>query len=189
MKKCLNELPESYKETFALDVKKNIKAAIILNVCAVLLLVPFVFGAISVFRNSGADLSQFTLVHKLVLLVGLILYILLHEVVHGICFFIFSKKKPVFGFNFLAAWAGAPDYYFHKGQYLITCLAPLVFFSVVFLPLCFCLPLGFRLIAIILMGMNVAGSIGDIFVAYKCIRYKKILANDTGFKMTIYTEV
>ena len=123
------QLPEGYTEIFTLDLQKNKKTAWLVNILALLLAVPMVIiGAILVPFTTFLDFSDGHLPvfwKIIVLLAGFILYMVLHELVHGICMKHFSKAKVHDGFTGLYAYAGS-DACFHKKAYIIIALAPVV---------------------------------------------------------------
>ena len=52
-----------------------------------------------------------------VLLVNMVLYLVLHELVHGICMRAFSGIRPHYGFTGLYAYAGSTAYFGEKAVY------------------------------------------------------------------------
>ena len=56
----------------------------------------------------------------------MLVMIVLHEGLHGLFFWLFTREKPKFAFKGFYAYAAMPDWYLPKKEYLITALAPLV---------------------------------------------------------------
>ena len=121
------------------------------------------------------------------LIVGLVAYIVLHELTHGVFLSAFTKMKPKFGFTGWAAYCGNEGYC-DKPRYAVVALAPLVFWGIVFAVLNVFFHEGIWFWVIwFLQTMNVGGSSGDIYVSCKLIKYpKEILVQDTGMEMKIY---
>lgn len=184
-------LPAGYTEIFALDLQKNKKIALIVNGIALLIAVPmFVAGILiepltALYQTDSGILPM--LVRAGVLFVGMFLYIILHEAVHGICMKHFVDVKIKYGFTGLYAFAGC-DAYFNKRSYIIIALAPVVVWGVVLAILnCFVSAEWFWVVYFIQI-MNISGAAGDIYVTCKFAKMPKdILVRDTGVAMTVYS--
>lgn len=122
-----------------------------------------------------------------VLVVGAVVYIVLHELTHGVFLSAFTRTKPKFGFVGWAAYCGN-EAYCNKPCYAVVALSPLVVWGIVFgvLNVFFHDGVWFWVIWF-LQTMNVAGAAGDLFVSFKLLFYpKEILVQDTGLAMTVY---
>ena len=119
---------------------------------------------------------------------ALMLYIVLHEVVHGIFIYLLGKQKPHFGIRLPYAYAGS-DIYFDKKSYLIIALAPVVFFGVSLLALNIFLPRSWFWFIYILQIMNLSGSAGDAYIAYMVNGMPNdLLVRDHGTEMAFYAK-
>lgn len=128
-----------------------------------------------------ATLLSFTL-----LIAGFILYVIGHELVHGLFIRIFSGKRATFGFNWLYAYAGSEGY-FTKGQYTVIALAPVAMFGALFLALALLLPPEWFWHAQLLQAYNLAGAAGDYYVVALAAKMPRgLLVRDTGFTMDFY---
>ena len=113
--------------------------------------------------------------------------IVLHELVHGFFFWLYTRARPKFGFNILYAYAAAPDWYFPRNQFMWVGLAPLVILTlvgVVLLPV-----VSFSWVPALLLGLivNAAGSVGDLWVVgWLAGRPRESLLQDRGPKMQIF---
>ncbi len=93
--------------------------------------------------------------------------IILHELVHGVLFWFYTRERPKFGFSLLYAYAAAPDWYFKTNIYWLIGLGPLIFLSLLgmlilpFVPLSW---LGYLLLAIFL---NATGAVGDLYIVIR----------------------
>ncbi|HMQ29453.1 MAG TPA: DUF3267 domain-containing protein [Chloroflexaceae bacterium] len=98
------------------------------------------------------------------LLVATAVVLVLHETAHALCFWLFTRKRPRFGFKGLYAYAAAPGWHVPRLQYAITGAAPLVLLSLGGLLLVLVVPLGALPLLLYALTLNAAGAIGDILV-------------------------
>jgi len=121
------------------------------------------------------------------LIVSMLVSIVLHELVHGAFFWLFSRSRPKFGFRAGYAYAAAPGWFFPRSQYLVIGLAPFVLLSLVGMILVTFVPI--RWLAVILVGMiaNASGSVGDLWIISLVLRERrKIVIEDLGDGMNFY---
>ena len=183
---ALLKLPESYEESFHIDLQKDKKLAILVNAISLIIFVPIIIignfiSPISHFFNDG-------ILSLILFVAGCAVYIILHELVHGIFMRIFSKVRPNYGFTSLYAYAGS-DAYFDKTHYIIIALAPVVIWGIVLAALCV-ITNGTRWfwIMYLIEGMNLSGAAGDLYVTWRFLKLPRdILIQDSGIAMTVYT--
>ncbi len=189
--KALRELPLEYKEIFSIDLQKDKKQTLIVNGLAVavyiLMIVPVNFfipiNSLFTFEKSISEM----VIRNVVLVVGMIAYIILHEAVHGVAMKICGTKKCKFGFTGLYAFACSDDYY-NKKAYTFIALAPVVFWGVVLAVLNIVLPTEWFWVVYIIQVANVSGAMGDFYVTYKFSDMPDdILINDSGVGMKVYS--
>lgn len=181
-----NELPQGYEEALTFDLKKDKKLVVWLNVLSVFALIPFLplWFWMTWKMNVQVDPS----LNLLILLIGIVVMLILHEAVHGIFFKLGTDQKVKFGFNGLFAYAGAPGIYYKKKYYLMIGLAPLALVSLLLIVLM----LLFREVALLplylIFVVHFSGCVGDMYV---CAKIRKLpdeaLLVDTGLSMTAYT--
>ena len=152
-----------------------------------------VFLAIGCFIESPSVLLDGELIFgivipAIVLCVGIVLYIVLHEAVHGMFMYAFCKSRLRFGYKVIYAYAGS-DAYYDKLKYIIIALGPLVIWGIVFAVLTVFFHSGVWFWVIWLLQVtNVSGAAGDIFCTFKMLKYPSdILVQDTGTEMTVYS--
>lgn len=189
MNKYYLELPENYKLDKTIDMKK-MSTNIFLNVLNILfviisflILIPLKFKEIK-FDN----LIELSIV-MFIALIGFIIYIVLHELTHGLFYKIFTKQKLTFGVSLTYAYCGVPNIYVRKKEAIIACLSPLIIFSIIFLTLIFILPPNYiNLSIIILFSFHFGGCSGDIYLSLILLtKYKKdTYIKDTGPTQYIY---
>ena len=125
------------------------------------------------------------LIRLVSLLALLVLYIILHEAVHGIAMRICGTKKVKFGFVGSYAFAASDDYY-GKGAYIFIALAPVVFWGVVLAIINPFVPIEWFWAVYFIQITNLSGAAGDLFVTFKFLRFPKdILIRNVGVKMTV----
>lgn len=193
MKKPLsyNTLPEGYKTVYEINLLSNKKLAITINALSVVMLLPFIivlpFLKIKLF---SIELGLLSLVKFGVFFVGYLFAIMLHELTHGICFRIASKKKVKYNFHILYFSASVPDSYFVKNYYLVIGLAPSVVVNLILIIMTtlfyFYLPNWFIIIYFI-FAFHFVGCVGDFYVCGKLLKMKSdTLVQDVGVGMTMF---
>lgn len=183
------ELPDGYKEILKIDLQKNKKQAVLVNVMALIIGVAMLTPLLS--KNIRTDVFESAFENSfpklLVMLVGMIVYLILHELVHGIFMKKFSGIKPKYGYTGLYAYAGSTAC-FNRKCYIIIALAPIVIWGIVLAVLQFAVPDSWGWIVYCIQVINISGAAGDIYVTYKMSRMPAdILVNDVGVSMTVYS--
>ena len=178
-------LPEDYREILKVDLQKNKKEALIVNgIALVITVVMMVIGCLLVPFWTIYD----NFLQLIMLVLGIIAYILLHELVHGICMKHFSGEKPFYGFTGLYAYAGS-DCFFCRKDYIIIALAPIVVWGIVLLALNLYFGEMFFWVFYFIQMLNISGAAGDLYVSWKFTKLPAdILINDVGVSMTVYSK-
>lgn len=188
-------LPQGYRGAYHLNAK-NIKVGIIFNLIATVIAVLLAaLGAMLLFvlkipfRDVG---GAWIFLFPLVFLVGMLVYLVLHELVHGLAYRLMTHQKLTFGISWSCAFCGVPQIYTYRRTALIAVLAPFVLFSLLFLAiaavLLFLSPLWYML-TVLLFAIHVGGCCGDLFVAGLLLfkyRSPKTLMRDTGPEQFFY---
>ena len=144
------------------------------NVFAVILLVPLaVIGFCLFFQINGAGGVSAGPGSMFAFLISIFVLVVVHELIHGACWAIFSKnhlKDIEFGIMmpYLAPYCTCAEP-LTKGQYLFGALMPLLLLGI--------LPMIVGILAgsmpMLLIGILLAdGAAGDIMIAWKVIRFK-----------------
>lgn len=190
--KATDVLPRGYKEIFSVNLQKNKKMAISLNivatVVAVIMIIPMCFVVpISALFSMEEGIGRYIL-RFAVLIAGSVLYLVLHEAVHGIAMKICGTKKIKYGFTGMFAYAGSSDYY-DKKSYIFIALAPVVLWGIVLAVLNFVVPYEWIWVVYIIQVSNIGGAVGDFYVTLKFSRFPSdILVSDSGLGMTVYSK-
>ena len=172
-------LPKKYKLAQTVDMQTNKKQAFLINLVAALvgvaLTVPMLFlipinGLFDMGDLSGTAIFLYVL-RFVVLLLGSVVYIILHELTHALFMKIFGAKRIKFGFNGLFAYAGSEHEYFRKWPYIVIALAPVVIFFIIFTTICpFIYTTSWFWVVYFWQILNIVGAVGDIYVS---IRFSK----------------
>lgn len=191
MMKAYTELPRGYREIDSIDLQKNKKLSLLVNGVALLIVlvmaIPmhFVVPMTTLFDMSqgyGAYFLRFG-----VLMAAIVVYMVLHELVHGITMKMCGTKKIKYGFTGVYAFAGSNDYY-DKRSYIVIALAPIVVWGVVLLVLNLLVPVQWFWIVYWVQVSNISGAAGDLYVTYRFSRLPQdILVQDYGVGMTVYS--
>ena len=179
-----------YKECTKIDLVKNKKEALLVNIYGIIIMVVMavfipllIMGGIIEFNLETTFPLSF-----IVLLISLILYIPLHEIVHGIVLKNYTDEKLSFGWKLVYAYCGSKEAVVDRKEYYAVALAPLLVFSVVFISLMVLNP-SLSFVWYVMEIMNVSGSVGDIYVSIKLRKEKSrdILITDSGTDMSFWS--
>jgi hypothetical protein len=195
---AVRELPANYRSAGTLDLSHNMGVLLVMNILGLVLF--FVFGGLFVIilmqmrpldAPAGLSFSVNSFLDVLrmvvVLLLDIAVMIVLHEGAHGVFFALFTGSKPVYGFRAYYAFASAPGWYFPRGQYLVTCLAPFVLITALGFWALAVLPPGWFLAVLALMVLNASGAVGDLMVAGWLLRQPPgCLALDQGDAVSLF---
>lgn len=185
-------LPEGYNEIFSVNLQKDKKMALLLNgsallIAAVMAVPAHFYTPITDLFSLNGDFKSYG-IRMAVLLGGLILYMVLHEAVHGIAMKISGTKKVKFGFTGLYAFAGSKDYY-DKKTYIFIALAPVAVWGIVLAVINILVPKEWFWIVYFIQISNISGAAGDFYVTLKFMRFPKdILISDSGVGMKVYSQ-
>ena len=185
------ELPVGYEEIYAVDLQKDKKKALLVNLIAVgiaaLMIVPMLFVVpISSFFNMDSGIGKY-FIRLFSLVVLLVAYMVLHELVHGAAMRICGTKKIKYGFTGMYAFAGSSDYY-GKKAYIFIALAPVVLWGIVLAVINPFVPTEWFWVIYFLQITNLSGAAGDLYVTLRFSRLPKdILVKDYGVGMRVYS--
>lgn len=183
-------LPENYKEVCSIDLQKNKKEALIVNgiggaVSLAMYIIMEIRKPFMVWISEMAD-KGLLLPALAALILGTVIYVVLHEFTHGITMKCMGGKQVKYGFTGMYAFAGSSKDYFPKRQYICIALAPVVLWGIIFAVLQVFLR-GWEWVVWFLQIMNIGGAAGDIYVTARVAGMSKtILVMDTGVSMTVY---
>ena len=189
--KAATALPDGYREIYAVDLQKDKKLSLQVNLLALtiaaVLAVPMHFVvSITYLFDMEAGLGAYA-VRFATMLVLMVVYMVLHELVHGIAMKLCGTKKVKYGFTGLYAFAGSEDYY-GKRAYIFIALAPVVLWGVVLAVINPFVSAQWFWVVYFIQIINLSGAAGDFFVSVRFSRLPKdILVKDYGVGMTVYS--
>ncbi len=190
--KSVQSLPEGYSEIYNVNLQKNKKTALLINsvglLISLILAVPmdFVVPMSTLFSMDNGFAAYYIRFGALIALY--VLYIVLHEAVHGIAMKMCGTQKIKYGFTGLYAFAGSDDYY-DKKSYIFIALAPVILWGVVLAVINIFVPQDWFWVVYIIQIGNLSGAAGDLFVTIKFSRFPKdILVKDYGVGMHVFSK-
>ncbi len=181
---AVEQLPDGYGERVKIDLQKNKTEALLVNGLAlVIMLVLIVIGHLIVPVQA---LLRLGITKLLLMVIGVLLYLVLHELTHAVCMKYYGAEKVKFGYTGLYAYAGS-DAYFGKKPYIVIALAPVVVWGVVLLILNLLAGDGWFWVVWLIQVSNLSGAAGDLYVTAKLSKMSAdILIQDSGVSMTVY---
>lgn len=207
--KPIVELPANYIKIDTLDLSRDIGVLIKLQIAVLLSFIPvgwvFLLATFALRPAAREVLPQWGLfdlnfdngffVQLIIspplvfsLLLATILVIFIHEAIHGLFFYLYTNRRPRFGFKILYAYAASPEgVYINRSQYFIVGLSPLLvmtFVGVLLLPV---LPLIAIPSLVFTLILNASGSVGDVaMMAWLLRQPKEALIKDTGIMVSAF---
>lgn len=189
--RSFSKLPDGFVEIYSIDLKKNKKAALLVNALAIIIgvalaIIGHFIVPITTLFSMDSGITMYML-RYLVLVISLFLYIILHELVHGIAIKICGTKKVKYGFTGLYAFAGSNDYY-DKISYIFIALAPIVVWGIILAVINIFVPAEWFWIVYFIQLSNLSGAAGDLYVTVKFSKMPRdILIFDYGVGMKVFS--
>jgi hypothetical protein len=188
-------LPPDYAPRGSIDLSTNHTAMLALSIASVVALL--VFGVLALYITAlvrpdiaGGEFSlgaSELLIGLVAVLVLTFLMIVVHELIHGLFFWLFTRERPTFGFKGAYAYAAAPDWYMPRNQYAVVGLAPLVLMTLAGFALLPVIPVWAIPSLLFVVVTNAAGAVGDIaVVGWLLLQPRTTLVNDIGDAVTLY---
>ena len=184
------ELPEGYREILHIDLQKDKKLMLTVNILAAVIMAAMFAAVIWVVPLSTMfdfeDLTGMWL-KTMAMALGYLAYMVLHEAVHGIVMRHYCDAKVTFGFTGMYAFAASKAYYCRK-HYLVIALAPIVVWGIILGILNFMVPLSWFYVVYFIQAGNISGAAGDLYVTWRMSRLPEdILVQDDGVSMTVFS--
>jgi len=188
--KAYHVLPDGYEEKLQMNLQKDKKTAMKINIWAFVLTFLLILAGnfvVPIYVFVEADTTLEFALRIGGLLLAYLAYIILHELTHAIVMRAVGGGKVKFGFTGLYAYAGSTEDYFDKSSYRCIALAPLVFWGIIFGILTVVVPPGWFWTAWFLQVGNIGGAAGDLYVTARLWKEpESILVRDTGLDMTVF---
>lgn len=184
----MTNLPNGYREIRRVDLMRNRKEAVLVNLLALVITATVVaLGFVLCPPFVEIEIGIHTIASMVGVTAGIILYMILHELIHGVFMKGFSGLKPRYGFTGLYAFAGS-DALFNRRQYLIIAFAPVVILGGILAVLTAAFYETAFWDLYIIQTVNLSGAAGDFYVGFLIARSgNDVLVRDTGTDMTFYS--
>ena len=193
------QLPPGYQISGIIDISKDRRLMYLLNVLGLVMLPVsgWLFIQAMAWVRTGLPTGEFnlglsgSLLQILVTIFSALILIMadvvIHEAIHGVFFWLFTRARPVFAFRWTHAYAAAPDWYIARGPFVVTTLAPLIIISLAGIAAMRFVPVGWLTPIWFLLTFNAAGAIGDLLVFVWLLRQpSNSLVQDRGDAVTLY---
>lgn len=154
------QLPSNYQFDMKMDLKNDKKTYIAIQ-GLVLFIVAIMIG-LAIWLNFPTKNNWSTVATVLVTVAMCAVYMIMHELVHGVFLKMFSNIKPIYFVRFPFLCTGS-EAYFNKRSFNIIALAPVVIWGVFLVAMLFVLPPNFFLSIFIVTTLNFASAAGDYF--------------------------
>ena len=187
------ELPEAYSEKFVIDAndkKQGMRFQVAAIIIAAVLINVFYFMYAR--PRLGEIAAGFTLTKCICFVAVRYLYVVLHELTHGLVYMLRTKKKLTFGFRPPSAYCGVPDVYTYRSTSMLSLFAPLTVYSILFILLFFIINEPFsKAMILLLLALHLSGCVGDLYsIGLFLFRFTdpSTLRRDFGPKQVYYTK-
>lgn len=191
-------LPEDYVLVKHVDAKKDKKLIAIYTILSfvpivvilpILCVVAYFVNGYNILDNADVQLR---IVALFVTIGVFVLYIILHELTHGITYKAYTGQKLTFGLTLTVAFCGVPNIFVRKKASLAALVMPFAVFSVIFIALTiglwFISPL-YGILAGVLFAIHFGGCVGDLhWTLLYLTKFKRCntLMRDTGPQQWLY---
>ena len=189
------QVPEGYSLAYHINASDK-KTGVLMSIGAFVIMivaVVLVFAGVPKpwsIRILASDSKYF--LYLGVWLVLEVAYVILHELTHGAVYKALTHRKLRFGITWNAAFCGVPDIYTYRRVAILSLIAPLTVFTIIFVALALYLrtvSTPWYLVVGILFATHISGCVGDMFMTFKFLtKYKdpRTLMRDTGPEQWIY---
>ncbi|MFL7791252.1 MAG: DUF3267 domain-containing protein [Anaerolineae bacterium] len=199
---AVKTLPPNYEQHGVLDFSENKAVLVAVNVAGLLLMGVFIWLAVvflgQVYHEVDVVQALWSVTggatglgaRAIVVIVALAVTLgvgVIHESVHGLFFWIFTRERPVFGAKSLYLYAGAPGWYLPRSRHVVVGLMPLVVITAVGFILALVVPVTAAVWILLVVVANASGAAGDLLAVVWLLRQPlETLVKDTGVTLTIY---
>ena len=184
----MNALPNGYREVRRVDLMRNRKEAVLVNLLALAITgVMIVLGFLICPSFAEFEVGLHTLFGIVLMSVGIVVYMILHEVIHGVFMKAFSGIRPRYGFTGLYAYAGS-DALFCRRQYIVIAFAPVVILGLIITVLTVAFYETAFWYLYVIQIVNISGAAGDFYVGTLIARATNdVMVRDAGTDMSLYS--
>jgi hypothetical protein len=191
-------LPSGYHHQKTLDLSGP-RIMFWLNLAAIPLLFLFgwSFGRVMIFVRSinifpkgfWGVVTSYSIWNLIALILSIIVMLVVHELIHGLFFWLFTHERPKFALRSGYAFAAAPEWYLPKYQYILVGISPLVLISILCIVMAVFMPPQIVSYLLLVSTFNAAGALGDmIVVTWVAWQSNTILMRDQGDKFSAFAK-
>ena len=184
------ELPKDYRLHLDLRLAEDKSSLIwltVLQLAAVVIL--FAAGRMRCSYEAAFSMEFYQIaIGMAAMAVGIVVYIVAHEWVHGIAIRFITGQAADFGIDLKKgmAYASSPAY-FGKTEYIIIALAPVLFWGAVLWIMLRDVSDSWFWYLYMIQVMNVSGAAGDLYVTWLTLKAPKgTIVKDSGTSMLFY---
>ena len=185
------ELPNGYVQVKHIDATDK-KFGLILNLVASSVIGIFIAAAMFILGINEKLPLKWNVPILLAGALGMVLYIVLHELTHGAAYKLSTKEKLTYGLKWSCAFCGVPHIYVYRKASIFALVAPLTVFALILTPLTIWLyfvdSFAF-VVSAVLLGYHFGGCSGDIYMFGLLLfkyRQKTLLVKDLGPEQFLY---
>ena len=184
-------LPPGYTAVYTVDATQK-KTVVLLNLAgAGIMVLSMLIGYLLIQPHNF--LGEFSFLRSILVPVFIVVYLFLHELLHGLAYKVLTRKKLSFGLTLSVAFCGVPNIYVYRSTALPALLLPfLVFLPIFLLPAVFCPDPWDQMCGLLLLSLHLGGCCGDLYdTALFLFRFKdsQTLMLDTGPQQTFYCRI
>jgi hypothetical protein len=200
--RAVKTLPSGYEQGGTFDVAGNKWLMIAVNALGLVLMGLFIWLAFwfmgLVFPGMDVILALWSVAGGVTGLGGRLIIIVvalaitlgvgvIHELVHGLFFWVFTRERPAFGAKSLYFYAGAPGWYLPRSRHVVVGLSPFVVVTIACLLVTLLVPPAVAAWLLLAVVANAGGAAGDLVAAVWLLRQPQgALVCDTGLALTVY---
>jgi hypothetical protein len=119
--------------------------------------------------------------------ITIVTFILLHENIHGLVLWFFTKEWPAFGINTIGVYVNASEWYLPRNPMIIMSLSPLCLLSIIGILIFSIAPGGLLRMTLWATLLNAAGSVNDLAVAtWIFFQPGTVMIKNSGRALSIY---
>ncbi len=177
-------LPSNYQLHAKMDLNKDKK----INMCIQILFFGIVIFMIGLARVLDFPIkSNWNVSVKILITVFMCaVYMLVHELIHGIFFKLLTGVKPTYLVNLPFLCTGS-EAYLNKKSFIIVALAPVVIGGLFLIAMLLVLPSDFFFSIYFVTVLNFAGAAGDYFQVYALLKLPSMaLIQDNGKETKVF---
>lgn len=177
-------LPSDYQIYETINLNKDKKINIFIQALLVII-IGFIIG-LAIWFNFPIKSSLSLGAKIFITAFSCVIYMIMHELTHGVFFKMFSGIKPTYSVSFPFLCTGSTAY-LNKISYIIVGLAPVIIWGIILIALLLLLPPNFFLCIYIVTGLNFAGAAGDYSLVYVISRLSPMaLIQDNGTEIKVF---